>query len=75
VNNRLREYRKMTGMSLAELARRAKTSRQTITKIEKEGRVTNSFIMLRICDVLKVSDPRIIFFGYVGSRENGGRSA
>lgn len=35
MKNKVKEYRTETGMSVAELARRAKTSRQTIHAIEK----------------------------------------
>lgn len=60
-SNRLREYRKYVGMPVSELARRAKTSRETITGIELHGQVPNGLLMLRICNALRV-DPREIFF-------------
>ncbi|WP_103108816.1 helix-turn-helix transcriptional regulator [Brevibacillus reuszeri] len=61
VSNRLREVRKEIGMSISELARRAKTSRQTITNIELYGQVPNGLLMIIICEVLK-KEPKEIFF-------------
>lgn len=61
VSNKLRLKREEVGMSVSELARRAKTSRQTITNIELYGQIPNGLLMIRICDALKV-DPKEIFF-------------
>lgn len=61
LNNKLREVRKRTGMSVAELARRSKTSRQTITNIELHGQVPSGKLVLVIAETLN-SDPRDIFF-------------
>ncbi len=61
VNNKLREVRKEVGMPVSELARRVKTSRQTITNIELYGQVPNGLLMIAICDVLK-KNPKEIFF-------------
>jgi DNA-binding XRE family transcriptional regulator len=61
VNNKLREIRMEIGMSISELARRAKTSRQTITNIELYGQVPNGLLMISICDVLR-KEPKEIFF-------------
>ncbi|MNI88781.1 helix-turn-helix protein [compost metagenome] len=61
VNNRLRVIRKEIGMPISELARRAKTSRQTITNIELYGQVPNGLLMISICEVLK-KEPKDIFF-------------
>jgi DNA-binding XRE family transcriptional regulator len=61
VNNRLREVRKEVGMPISELARRVKTSRQTITNIELYGQVPNGLLMILICEVLK-KEPKEIFF-------------
>jgi DNA-binding XRE family transcriptional regulator len=61
VNNKLREIRKEIGMSISELARRAKASRQTITNIELYGQVPNGLLMISICDVLR-KEPKEIFF-------------
>jgi DNA-binding XRE family transcriptional regulator len=61
VNNKLRVVRKEVGMSVSELARRAKTSRQTITNIELYGQVPNGLLMISICDVLR-KEPKEIFF-------------
>lgn len=59
--NKLREIRIDIGMSVAELARRANTSRQTITNIELHGQEPSGFLMLNIAKVLR-RDPREIFF-------------
>lgn len=61
MNNKLREVREEIGMSVSELARRAKTSRQTITKIELHGQEPSGILMLAISNALK-KDPREIFF-------------
>ncbi|MED5015957.1 helix-turn-helix transcriptional regulator [Paenibacillus chibensis] len=61
VNNRLREIRRAIGMPLSELARRANTSRQTITNIELYGQIPNGLLMISICEVLKC-EPKDIFF-------------
>lgn len=61
LNNKLREVRKRVGMSVAELARRSKTSRQTITNIELHGQEPSGKLVLLIAEALN-SDPRDIFF-------------
>jgi len=61
MNNKLREVRTEIGMSVSELARRAKTSRQTITNIELHGQEPSGYLMLAIAHALK-KDPREIFF-------------
>lgn len=61
LNNRLREIRIDRGMSVAELARRAKTSRQTITNIELKGQEPSGFLLISISEALE-KDPRDIFF-------------
>lgn len=61
MNNKLREVRTEIGMSVSELARRAKTSRQTITNIELHNQEPSGRLMLAICHVLN-KDPREIFF-------------
>ncbi|WP_188065941.1 helix-turn-helix transcriptional regulator [Brevibacillus brevis] len=61
LNNRLREIRTEVGMSVSELARRAKITRQTITNIELRGQEPTGFVLLSISDALK-RDPRDIFF-------------
>lgn len=62
MENKLREIRNDEGMSVAELARRAKTSRQTIHAIEnKSQKSVNGMLMFRIADALK-RDEREIFF-------------
>lgn len=60
-NNKLREVRTHRGMSISELARRSKTSRQTITNIELHGQMPNGLLMMAICDALE-KDPKEIFF-------------
>lgn len=60
--NRLREVRTDIGMPVSELARRAKTSRQTITNIELHNQIPNGLLMISICEVLK-KEPKEIFFG------------
>lgn len=60
-NNRLREVRKEVGMPISELARRANTSRQTITNIELKGQIPNGLLMISICNVLR-KEPKEIFF-------------
>ncbi|MEV9639524.1 helix-turn-helix domain-containing protein [Mammaliicoccus sciuri] len=62
MSNRLRQVRKEVGMSLSELAKRAKTSRQTLTNIELHGQEPGVYLAMSIADALKV-DPREIFFG------------
>lgn len=59
--NKLRKVRNDVGMSLSELARRSKTSRQTITNIELKGQEPSVTLALRIAKVLK-QDPYDIFF-------------
>jgi putative transcriptional regulator len=59
--NRVKEVRKERGMSVAELARRSKTSRQTIYKIEDKNAVPNGLSMLLICEALG-KEPKEIFF-------------
>lgn len=61
MNNKLREVRLDIGMSVSELARRSKTTRQTITNIELHGQDPSGYLMLSIAHVLK-KDPREIFF-------------
>jgi DNA-binding XRE family transcriptional regulator len=60
MTNKLREVRMEIGMPLSELARRAKTSRQTITNIELNGQVPNGILMISICEVIK-REPKEIF--------------
>lgn len=61
LNNKLREIREDIGMSVSELARRAKTSRQTITNIELHGQEPSGYLVITISESLK-KDPREIFF-------------
>lgn len=61
LNNKLREIREDIGMSVSELARRCKTSRQTITNIELHGQEPSGMLVLAIGEALK-KDPREIFF-------------
>ncbi|MGY5341731.1 helix-turn-helix transcriptional regulator [Paenibacillus glucanolyticus] len=61
INNKLRKVRKQTEMSVSELARRAHTSRQTITNIELHGQIPNGLLMISICKALN-HDPTDIFF-------------
>lgn len=61
MNNRLREIREDIGMSVSELARRVKASRQTITKIELHGQEPSGLLVIEISEALK-RDPRDIFF-------------
>jgi putative transcriptional regulator len=60
-NNKLRNIREERGMSVAELARRSKTSRQTITNIELNGQEPSGRLLISISNVLG-KDPREIFF-------------
>jgi putative transcriptional regulator len=60
-NNKLREVRTTRGMSVAELARRSKTSRQTITNIELKGQEPSGSLLISISNALE-KDPRDIFF-------------
>lgn len=59
--NKLREIRKERGMSVVELARRSKTSRQTITNIELNGQEPSGILLINISEALE-KDPRDIFF-------------
>ncbi|MEK4025837.1 MULTISPECIES: helix-turn-helix transcriptional regulator [Sporosarcina] len=61
MSNKLRQFRKEVGMSLSELAKRAKTSRQTLTNIELHGQEPGVYLALSIAEALK-TDPREIFF-------------
>lgn len=61
LNNKLREVREDIGMSVSELARRAGTSRQTITAIELHGQEPSGSFVITISAALK-KDPREIFF-------------
>lgn len=61
LNNKLRELRTDVGMTLSELARRAGTSRQTITAIELHGQEPSGFLVITISAALR-KDPREIFF-------------
>lgn len=61
MDNKLREIRTEVGISLSELARRAKVSRQTITNIELHGQEPSGLLMLAISHALN-KDPREIFF-------------
>jgi DNA-binding XRE family transcriptional regulator len=49
------------GMPVSELARRAKTTRQTITNIELHGQEPSGYLLIAIADALRVN-PREIFF-------------
>jgi putative transcriptional regulator len=60
-DNKLRIIREERGMSVAELARRSKTSRQTITNIELNGQEPSGRLLISISNVLG-RDPRDIFF-------------
>lgn len=64
MNNKLREIRTEVGMSVSELARRADTSRQTITNIELHGQEPKGLLMISISEALKKS-PREIFLSKV----------
>lgn len=73
--NKLREVREDVGMSVTELAKRANTSRQTITNIELHGQEPYGSLMLKISNALK-TDPREIFFTHVvtqGLQEGGSK--
>lgn len=61
VDNKVRETRKEIGMSLSELARRTKTSRQTITNIELHGQEPGVRLGLQIANALN-RNPNEIFF-------------
>lgn len=66
--NKVRKTRKDLGMTLSELARRSRASRETITNIELHNQVPNGLLMLRIADALKV-DAKDIFFEYSANHE------
>ncbi|WP_054954991.1 helix-turn-helix transcriptional regulator [Paenibacillus dakarensis] len=61
LNNIVRKLRKERGMSVAELARRSNTSRQTITNIELKGQEPSGYLLISISEALE-RDPRDIFF-------------
>lgn len=61
MNNILREVRQEVGMSVSELARRANTSRQTITNIELHDQEPSGRLMISISEAVK-KEPREIFF-------------
>lgn len=65
VNNKVREIRQEIGMSLSELARRSKTSRQTITKIELHGQEPGVKLGLQIAMVLNKHPNEIFFTDFV----------
>jgi DNA-binding XRE family transcriptional regulator len=60
MTNKLREIRTEIGMSVSELARRAVTTRQTITNIELHGQEPKGLLMISISEALKRT-PREIF--------------
>lgn len=75
MENKLKEIRTEIGMSISELARRAKTSRQTIHAIEKGERKTiNGTLMFAIADALK-KDEREIFFSSSVTHEEQNKTA
>lgn len=58
--NRVKEIRTKRGMTVSELARRAKTSRQTIYAIEKnETKNISGALMFRIADALEYAEREI----------------
>jgi len=61
IKNNLRKIRQDIGMSVSELARRTKTSRQTITNIELHGQEPSASLALSIAKTLR-TDPYEIFF-------------
>ncbi len=65
VNNKVREARLEVGMSLSELARRSKTSRQTITNIELHGQEPGVKLGLQIAMALNKSPNEIFFIDFV----------
>jgi len=70
MDNRLREIRLDIGMSVAELARRSKTSRQTIHAIENKSRKNiRGSLMFRIADALKREEREIFFESSVNHEE------
>lgn len=64
-NNKLRVIREDVGMSVSELARRAKVSRQTITNIELHGQIPSAPLMFAIADALKRQEREIFFANHV----------
>lgn len=65
VNNKVREVRQEVGMSLSELARRSKTSRQTITNIELHGQEPGVKLGLQIAMALNKHPNEIFFTDFV----------
>lgn len=65
VNNKVREARLEVGMSLSELARRSKTSRQTITNIELHGQEPGVKLGLQIAMALNKNPNEIFFIDFV----------
>lgn len=65
VNNKVREARLEVGMSLSELARRSKTSRQTITNIELHGQEPEVKLGLQIAMALNKNPNEIFFTDFV----------
>lgn len=62
MKNTVRDTRKDVGMTVSELARRAKTSRQTIYAIEKqEIKNVSGEVMFRIADALRKPEREIFF--------------
>lgn len=62
MKNKVMEIRTRRGMTISELARRAKTSRQTIYSLEKQTiKNVSGPLMFRIADALEY-DERGIFF-------------
>ncbi|WP_174615247.1 helix-turn-helix transcriptional regulator [Virgibacillus ihumii] len=61
MDNKLRKIRNERGMSISELSRRTKISRQSITKIELHDSEPSGITMLTISKALD-RDPREIFF-------------
>lgn len=62
MKNRVKEIRKDRGWTVAELARRASTSRQTIHNLENQSvKNPSGKIMFKIADAFKLSEREIFF--------------
>lgn len=60
MKNRIREVRKQVGMPMAELARRAKISRNHLFNIEKNKAVPSAPVLFAIADALNKSAKELL---------------
>ena len=72
INENIKKYRKLKGMSQEELAVRLHVVRQTVSKWEKGLSVPDADVLIRMARVLDVPPGKILGFSDAGDSENGG---